>query len=178
MEIQHKISLVLLIISALSLSYRIANAQTNEKPCSLPEASQFDFWVGEWDLSWKDTDGTDRKGTNLISKILGGCVVEERFTSKDDGFEGKSYSVYNPAKKIWQQTWIDNSGGYIDLTGGLDGDKMVLRRKAVNPKGVEVTQRMVFYEITASGFYWNWESSKDDGKTWDLMWKIKYTRRV
>jgi hypothetical protein len=177
MEIQHKISLLLLFITALSLSYGIANAQTNDKPCSEPEASQLDFWVGTWDLSWKDTDGKDAKGRNTINKILGGCVIEENFTTEDNSFQGRSYSVYNPNKKTWQQTWIDNSGGYIDLTGGMEGDKMILWRKTINPKGVEVMQRMVFYDITANEFYWNWESSQDNGATWNLMWKIKYTRR-
>src|SRR5215207_11561691 len=28
---------------------------TGQKPCSAPQTSQFDFWVGEWNLSWKDS---------------------------------------------------------------------------------------------------------------------------
>jgi hypothetical protein len=178
MEIQHKLSLVILLISALSLSYRIAYAQNNEKPCSLPEASQLDFWIGKWELSWKDPDGKDRNGTNIINKILRGCVIEENFTADDNSLVGKSYSVYNPTKKIWQQTWIDNTGAYLDFTGGLDGDKVILWRKATNKAGKEIIQRMVFYEITADKFYWNWENSTDDGKTWNLVWKIQYTRKA
>jgi hypothetical protein len=179
MEIQHKICLAVLLISVLSLSYSISNAQVNDRPCSYTESSQLDFWVGTWDLSWKDPDGSERKGTNVINKILGGCVIEENFNSGDkSGLIGRSYSVYNPVKKIWQQTWIDNSGAYLDLTGGMDGDKMILWRKTVNKAGKEMIQRMVFYEITQNSFYWNWENSTDDGKTWNLVWKIQYSRKA
>ena len=44
-------------------------------PCTREEASQFDFWVGEWDLTWADGG----KGSNHITKILGGCVIHEAF---------------------------------------------------------------------------------------------------
>ena len=33
-----------------------------------PEASQLDFWVGDWDVSW----GEGEKGTNQVVRILGG----------------------------------------------------------------------------------------------------------
>ncbi len=179
MEIQHKLSLVILLLSVLSISYSISYSQSNEKPCSEPEALQLDFWIGEWVMTWKNQDGSENVGTNVIRKVLGGCVVEENFTSGNpDGLIGRSYSVYNPAKKTWQQTWIDNSGAYLDFTGGLDGDKMILWRKAVNKAGKGIIQRMVFYEISQNNFYWNWENSTDDGKTWNLVWKIQYSRKA
>jgi hypothetical protein len=28
-----------------------AQQQAPEEPCSAPEASQFDFWVGDWELT-------------------------------------------------------------------------------------------------------------------------------
>ncbi len=178
MEIQHKLSLVMLLLSVLSLSYSISHAQSNEKPCSLPEASHFDFWVGEWIAEWKDTDGNIQSGSNTITKGFDGCVIEENFSTSDNTFIGRSLSMYNPLKKIWQQTWVDNSGSYLDFTGGMDSDKMILWRKAVNKAGKEITQRMVFTDITKDSFTWNWESSTDDGKTWILNWQILYTRKL
>lgn len=176
MEIIYKAGLALMIILAVTLSIAVTHAQVTEEPCSAPEASQFDFWVGKWQLDWKDPDGTIKNGTNAVNKILGSCVIEENFTSGDSTFFGKSVSVYNPAKKLWQQTWVDNSGAYLDFTGGMEGDKMILKRKAVTKKGTEVLQRMVFYGISNSEFYWDWEYSSDEGKTWSLVWKIHYTR--
>lgn len=177
MEIQHKISLFLLLLSVLSLSYSISHAQTNEKPCSYSESSQLDFWVGEWKAEWKDSDGNIQGGTNIITKTLGGCVVEENFSTDDKTFTGRSLSMYNPVKKIWQQTWVDNNGGYMAFTGGMDGDKMILWQKTINKAGKEVMQRMVFYDINADSFTWDWENSTDNGKTWNLVWKINYKRK-
>jgi hypothetical protein len=145
--------------------------------CSSPEASQFDFWLGEWKLDWKNEKGETESGTNFISKSLGGCVVEENFSTSDKTFSGRSFSVYNANKSIWQQTWVDNSGAYMDFTGEFAGGKMILLRKIMNKQGKEMVQRMVFYDIQQNELWWNWESSADEGKTWKLLWKIHYVRK-
>lgn len=180
MEIHHKLSLIILFISVVSLSNSISYSQSevNEKPCTGPEYSQFDFWVGNWQASWTDSEGKMQTGSNLITKTLGGCVIEENFSTGDNTFTGRSFSVYNPVKKMWQQTWVDNSGGYLDFTGGMDGDKMILTRKGLNRKGEEIMQRMVFKDITTDSFTWNWESSADEGVSWNLMWQISYKKKI
>jgi hypothetical protein len=180
MEINHKLSFVILFISFVSLSYSISYSQSdgNERPCSLPEFSQFDFWIGNWQASWIDSEGNVQTGSNVITKTLGGCVIEENFSTGDNTFTGRSFSVYNPVKKTWQQTWVDNTGGYLDFTGGIDGDNMILTRKGLNRNGDQIMQRMVFLDITSDSFTWNWESSTDEGYTWKLMWQIKYKRKL
>ena len=52
-----------------------AQTPPNQKPCSSPEASQFDFWMGDWELTWNDTS----KGTNQITRIMNGCTLHEFF---------------------------------------------------------------------------------------------------
>jgi len=177
MEIQHKISLVMLLLSVLSLSYSISHAQPVEKPCSFNESSQLDFWVGEWAAEWKDNEGNIQRGTNIITKTFDGCVIEENFSTEDKTFTGRSLSMYNPAKKIWQQTWVDNNGSYMAFTGSMEGDKMILGRTTTNKAGKDVMQRMVFTDISNDSFTWNWESSTDGGNTWNLMWQINYKRK-
>src|SRR5687767_7290411 len=93
-------------------------SQTSPKPCSASEALQFDFWLGDWDATWGDT----LHGTNHVEKILGSCAIQENFTDPRLNFIGKSWSVYNANTKQWQQTWVDNQGAYIALTGGMVGD--------------------------------------------------------
>lgn len=41
-------------------------------------------------------------------------------------YSGSSWSVYGRQKKIWQQTWVDNMGGYIALTGKYETNEMTL----------------------------------------------------
>ena len=155
----------------------IVLAQVPDKPCSLPEAHQFDFWAGKWRAEWQDTDGNLVHGSNHVIKLFDGCVIEENFDGRP-GTEliGKSFSVYDQRQKEWKQTWVDNSGGYLDFTGRFIDGKMILSRHTADRKGNPVLQRMVYYNIKENSFEWNWEISYDNGKTWDLKWKINYTR--
>ena len=133
--------------------------------------SEFDFWLGRWDLTWEGG-----QGINHIEAILDGRVIQERFeTLAQDGLKGMSVSVYDERQACWCQTWVDNQGGYLDFTGGMQGDRMILSRVA-DIDGKQVHQRMVWYEIRRDGFLWNWERSLDEGKSWESMWVIQYLR--
>ena len=79
----------------------------NAQP-EIPQEEYFDFWIGEWDLTWDDGDGTIGTGKNTITRVLGEKVIQENFeglTGKNKGFIGKSWSVYNPQLQKWRQTW-------------------------------------------------------------------------
>src|SRR6185295_10450119 len=86
-------------------------------PCTSAESTQFDFWVGEWDV--RDASGRIA-GHSRVSKILGGCVIYEEWTGLGDGkgFDGESFSSYRPSEAGWRQTWVDNAGKHVDLRGG------------------------------------------------------------
>lgn len=161
--------LVMIICSASAFAQ---DAQA-PAPCSDPEFRQMDFWVGDWDLVWEGG-----KGRNVVTSDLGGCVITENFDGTPSSpLKGTSVSTYNKRSGRWQQTWVDNQGSYLDFTGGLVDSSMVLAREATI-EGKTVHQRMVFYDIEPDALLWNWERSEDAGATWDVMWKIHYTRRV
>lgn len=130
---------------------------------------QFDFWLGEWDAAWEGGSGTNR-----VEMGFDGKVVQENFNAPD--LIGMSVSVYDLERQLWCQTWVDNSGSYLDFTGGFENRKMTLSRDAI-VKGEPCKQRMVWYNIHANEFDWNWERSDDGGKTWQVKWQIKYTRK-
>ena len=133
--------------------------------------NQFDFWLGNWDVTW----GEDDKGTNRIEKILDGKIIQENFTAPD--LIGMSVSAYDAEHGLWRQTWVDNSGGYLDFTGKFEDGKMILSREAVI-KGQACKQRMVWFDIQEFKFEWNWERSDDGGNTWHVAWNIHYTRKM
>jgi hypothetical protein len=141
----------------------------------------FDFWIGEWDVSWDEGDGTRGRGTNTIQKILDGTVIKENFEitkGQNSGFRGVSISVYQPRFDRWKQAWADNNGGYYDFTGKIDGNKRIFQTDIAELEdGREFIQRMVFYDITEESLIWDWESSEDGGETWNLNWRIFYERR-
>ncbi len=169
-------------IGFLSLFFTLhaaAQNQPQKPPCSQPEVKQLDFWVGEWDLTWPAQQGQPAgKGTNVVTRELDGCVVEENFNGANSGgLIGRSVSVYNAHTGKWHQTWVDNQGSYIDLAGGWDGKQFHLEREFTNPKGQKILQRMIFKNITPNSFDWTWESSSDEGKTWQVQWPIHYERK-
>ncbi len=167
------------IIIAIFFISAIASAQNKApKPCSSAEAHQFDFWLGDWNVKWKLKDGTEKSGSNHVINLFDGCIIEENFNGNPgNNLEGKSFSVYNSNEKVWKQTWVDNYGAYLDFTGNFGNGKMILSHQTITPKGENVQQRMVYYNISKNDFDWNWESSSDNGKTWDLKWKIHYSRK-
>lgn len=139
--------------------------------------TQFDFWLGEWELTW----GENGRGRNTITKILDDKVIQEQFTSLPQGdspvLVGMSVSVYNEQSQQWQQTWVDNQGSYLDFVGGMVGEQMILSRQAVI-NDEPVVQRMVWKDIEPDSFNWNWERSSDDGQTWQVVWAIEYRRKA
>ena len=142
----------------------------------------FDFWLGDWRVNWQNADGSSGKARNRISKTLDGRVIEENFEQDASDpppiLRGRSISVLQQATGIWQQAWADNQGGYFSFSASVDGDKRIFAT-ALLP-GADNTvrgQRMVFYNIQANSFAWDWEGTRDGGKSWSLLWRLSYTRQ-
>ena len=57
-------------------------------PTPSADPSDFDFWVGAWDLSWPP----DGHGRNVISRVLDDRVVLEQFDGRQ-GIEMRGMSV-------------------------------------------------------------------------------------
>lgn len=143
-------------------------------------ADLFDFWVGDWTLSWKNADGTIGKGRNRITKILDGAVIEENFEAEPASnppplLKGRSLSVRQNG--VWRQAWADNQGGFFALRGQADGDRRIFITDPVRRGDKTVVQRMVFHTIKAGSLVWDWESSSDGGASWQRQWRIDYVRR-
>lgn len=138
----------------------------------LDAARQFDFWLGEWDLTWGDGES----GTNSVYLDLGDKVVVESFDARPSmDFQGISHSVYDRASACWKQTWVDTDGNYLDFVGGFANGVMELRREALFEGGLAVF-RMRWYEIERDSLSWAYERSDDDGATWTVLWEIGYRR--
>jgi hypothetical protein len=173
-------TLKLLLAFVFLCGAALAQQQPAPKPCTAAESHQFDFWAGDWDAAWPAGGGSPAgTGTNHVVHVLDGCVMEENF---DGGtsmpLRGMSVSTFLPRIGKWKQTWVDNQGAYLDFVGEFKDGQMILAREAVTPKGVKLQQRMVWKNIKPESFDWSWEQSTDEGKTWNVVWPIRYTRRA
>jgi len=146
-------------------------------PCRAAEFAQFDFWLGDWTVRWTDKDKGEQKGSNRIRKTLDGCVVLEEFDGRPGSpLQGTSISTFVPRAGKWKQTWVDNSGGYLDFEGEFRDGRMILWRRAPLA-GEGVQQQMIFSDIRDDSLTWDWQVSRDGGATWQTAWRLLYTRR-
>lgn len=144
--------------------------------CDFAESKQFDFWLGEWDAAYRKQDGSVGKSRNRVSKVLDGCSVLEEFTGAPGiTLDGRSHSAYDRNAQRWKQTWVDNTGSYLDFVGGWADGAMILARDAER-QGRKFKQRMVWRDIRADEFKWLWQRSDDGGSTWATQWEIDYRR--
>ncbi len=93
-----------ILLASLLAAGASATAQETAapEPCGGEAFKQFDFWLGEWNVT--TPDGT-LAGENLITSEENGCLVLERWRSAGGG-TGQSYNYFNPATEKWRQVWI------------------------------------------------------------------------
>jgi hypothetical protein len=154
-----------------------------QKPCASPEHRQFDFWIGDWDLEVRVRSAPEKdewaraRATQKIESILDGCTMQESFAADGPGspWVGKSWSVWQPGQKKWRQTWVDDQGSYIALSGGVEDGVMTLYGEPVTRGGKTVRMRMVFLDVKPDSLRWEWQ--RQEGTGWKPMMVIDYRRR-
>jgi hypothetical protein len=129
-----------------------------------PEAREFDFWVGTWDLGTNGNQGHD-----VVKRVGAGVGILEKFTAP--GVQGWSITVYDPRSETWTQTWHTTKGSYIQFTGKKEGDQIVL----VSIKD-DTHLRLSFVDIKKDSFAQVYAVSHDGGKTWQQLNRIPFIR--
>jgi hypothetical protein len=143
-------------------------------PCAEPEYRQFDFWIGDWDV-WAPNGNL--AGSNRIEKILGGCVLQENWKGAR-GLTGYSFNTYDPGDKKWHQTWVDDQGTLLLLSGEFKDGKMVLGgATAARGTAKAALQRITWTPLSDGSVRQFWESSEDGGKTWTVAFDGSYRHK-
>ena len=169
-----KAGIVLMFLLACSIALA-ARPPAQEPPrCTAPESRQFDFWVGEWNVT-DQTSGL-HAGVSHIEKLYGGCVLRENWTS--EGFRGGSLNTWWRGDDRWHQTWMDQAGAFRHFIGGLVDGKMVLTAEQPSPKTPDrkVLVRLTFTSNPDGTVRQYSDLSTDDGKTWVLRYDYLYRR--
>lgn len=122
--------------------------------CCTPAHRQFDFWLGEWEVYSQDT----LAGTNRISLLQDSCLLREEWTSARSGYTGTSYNYYDARTQQWYQTWVDNQGGALRLSGGLVQHQMVLQSdRFTGQDGKERRHRITWTPLDDGGVRQHWQ---------------------
>jgi tetratricopeptide (TPR) repeat protein len=151
----------------------------NARPCAYAkENRQFDFWLGEWDVS--TTLGGVPAGTSKIELILEDCVVQENWKTLGSPYSGKSYNIYDAALKRWEQYWVDNTGGNIFFHGELANDGVMDYWTDDLPQsgGPALRRHLQFIPMGADKVRQFSRGSTDGGKTWNVEYDFTYVRKA
>ena len=134
--------------------------------------SDFDFWIGKWQVF--DRESGLMVGVDQVRRELAGCIVVQHWTHMNDLYtppgsprrmEGYSHTSLG-ADGMWHQTWIDNGGSRLPLTGKLD-EKGVM---TMQTPWIEFTTRDGKEVSTMHRWHW---APQDDG----TIHNTGYTRR-
>lgn len=149
----------------------------NATPCDDAQFRQFDFWLGDWDVT--PASGGPLQGTSHISKEMGGCVVWENWTSAASGYFGKSYNTYNVNLQRWEQYWVDNSSGVIFFYGNLkDGVMDYWTDDVPQPNGDKLRRHLQFFNLSPDRVRQFSQGSTDGGQTWHVEYDFIYNRHA
>lgn len=153
----------------------LARARRNAEPCAeRPESRQFDFWIGEWNVTSNRNAGAPA-GSSRVEAILGKCVIFENWTSRGGG-SGKSFNAWNPDLGCWQQNWMDDSGNVTNYGDGrlVDGAMRFVAEKK-DAAGRRQVHRLTFFPLGPDQVRQLGEHS-DDGATWQVDYDFDYRR--
>lgn len=144
--------------------------------CETPEYRQFDFWLGEWEV----TGGPqlDRiVGHNTITRVASGCALREHWMNAG-GSDGHSLNVYDREAQRWTQFWIGSDGVVLRLSGGLREDgAMAMEGTLPDGKGGAQRQRIVWTPKPDGSVVQQWDTS-DDGSRWQTSFVGVYRRKA
>lgn len=140
--------------------------------------SDFDFWVGEWNVYAKNPQGQEGlAGTNSITKHYQNCLIKETWENTGGG-GGFSINYFNPNTDEWRQVWVSPNLS-IDYTGGLNED------------GAMVLKGTIYYYANGNSFPFRgiWTPNEDGSVTqhfdqqnpetgeWQVWFEGRYVRK-
>jgi hypothetical protein len=153
----------------------LARAEHNLEPCGdRPESRQFDFWIGDWNVTSNLNQGAPA-GRSHVELILGRCVIFENWTAP--GGSGKSFNAWNSELGCWQQNWMDDSGTVTNYSDGrfTDGAMRFSARKK-DAAGAWQLHRLTFFAVSPDEVRQLGEHAADGGATWTTDYDLEYHR--
>lgn len=152
--------------------------KTNAFPCvKIPEARQFDFWIGEWNV--QDTKSGYPVGQSSIQLVAGDCLILENWTALGVPNNGKSMNYYDPQTRKWEQVWVGSEGGGVQkyVNGEYKDGAMRFTYETTEPDGKKVTGHFIFYNQGKNQVRQYQDKSYDNGATSQVVYDFTYIRK-
>jgi hypothetical protein len=146
--------------------------------CTTPEHRQFDFWVGEWDVS-PTGNAAVVVAESTISMHDQGCVIME-YWRPFRGAHGHSLNMYDTADQKWHQTWMAASGLRSEYAGTFQNGGLYLDALTPLPGTTPANARVrMNYQAIDANTVRQWGDQYDEAtQTWNVTWDLTYRRRA
>ncbi|MFT3789733.1 MAG: hypothetical protein QM741_01380 [Rudaea sp.] len=165
---------LLLLCVVCGLFAARADAAESAKFCTDAEYRKFDFWIGDWDTFDEPvTPASKSVARNHVDAVLDGCAIHEDY-DQFDGHHGRSFTIYDAARKVWHQSWVTNRGELLVLEGTRSANRITLEGDEAGAKGRRRVR--VFWEPQGGDVRETATVSADGGKTWRPLFDILFRR--
>lgn len=156
-------------------------AVTPQRPpgCSSAESRQFDFWLGEWDVSPTTSTTGVIVAESSITLTDQGCVILEEWRPFG-GAHGHSINIFDAIERRWRQAWADATGRRTEYAGAVDTSG-VLRFDNLSPTeaGAAPGRRRMNFQRIDENTVRQWGDVYDEGaQFWTIEWDLTYRRRA
>jgi len=154
----------------------LEKAKINGNPClAREEYSQFNFWVGKWDVV---NPAGNHAGDSEIDLMNNGCTIVENWTGAG-GFVGKSFNYFDTTDNKWHQFWINQNAQKTTFEGNLiDGNMVYYSYDHVKDEKNPYLERLTFFNLGPDKVRQFDERSTDQGKTWTVGYDLTYNRKT
>lgn len=166
-------AILLPLFTLLAPAALAAQGQLPRQSCTAAEHRQFDFWIGEWEVTGANGQ---RAGSSRISRVADGCGVLEEWTGAN-GQRGVSINYYDPATRTWNQHWVGGGGLILHLRGELQEGSMLMGGDRQGAQG-PLKDRIRWAPETDGRVRQIWDVSSDNGTTWQPAFNGVYARRT
>ncbi|MEM7482755.1 MAG: hypothetical protein AAF481_16390 [Acidobacteriota bacterium] len=149
-----------------------------------PEATQFDFLLGEWDAShWmkvQDREIRFQATATGVRALDGHAILEHGFHNSDPSLPDAATTIlriYNRSMRRWESLFLTNRSNVPLHFGGVqEGQRIVLHPFAAQTGGNPLNQ-WIFFDPKKDSYRWQGLRSTDRGKTFEPYWTIEFARR-
>ena len=168
-QMSYRLASLIVLASTTALAAR----QPAPPRYDAPEFRQFDFWIGDWNVT---APNGQLAGTNLVTVEEDGCLIHEHWKGSG-GSNGQSFNFYDRSQRQWRQVWIDNGGNALDLAGGYRDGTMAYTGTTTDGRGQTVQHKLTFFKNADGSVRQLWESSTDGGAKWTVAFDGLYRKK-
>lgn len=146
--------------------------------CASEESRQFDFWLGEWDVSPSGSSSGAIIAESSITLTDQGCVIMEHWRPFG-GAHGHSLNMYDPTTQSWHQSWMAAAPLRTEYRGSFSNGVMSFEALTLLPGVPEGARSRMNFQRIDDNTVRQWGEQLDAGATeWTVTWDLTYRRRA